>query len=201
MNTPIYAAHDGEVIVAGIDGDGGKCVEIITSNDGAGYKTIYYHLNRFNCDVGDKVKAGQMIAWSGNSGKYTTGPHLHFGLKLTINGVTQNKDNGYNGCVNPELYLPKDYSKSRAYKCYGVKRNLQAEFCFRFAPKNIRNRWADSGRYIQSVGKRIGLVLPLSTERTNMLLYGGWDLSAVADPAMYQICAWYKKDEYIKMIK
>lgn len=199
IGTPLFAAHSGEVVVSGVDGDGGKCIEIITTNNGEGYKTIYYHLSGMVVQVGQKVVSGQLIGYTGNTGKYTTGPHLHFGLKITINGVTQDKDNGFSGAVNPEPYFPDGYDKSRAYKCYERKRNLQVEFWFRFAPVNVKNRWAEAGRYVHRASKRLFYSIPLDTEMANALLYGGWDLETVADPAMAQIWRWYKKDEWTRI--
>ncbi len=199
--TPLFACHAGIVVVSGIDGTGGKIIEIITNNDGEGYKTIYYHLSTMIVNVGEQVKAGQLIGSTGNTGKYTTGPHLHFGLKITINGVTQNKDNGFRGAVNPEEYFPKNYSKSRAYHRYGRKANWYAEYCMRFAPINVKNRWADAGRYVHRASKKLKFLIPLSAESTNALVYGGWSMKTVVDPAMTQIWRWYKKDEYLKLIE
>lgn len=42
-----------------------------------GYRTGYCHLSSVLVSKGDKVKQGQEVALSGNSGN-TTGPHLHF---------------------------------------------------------------------------------------------------------------------------
>ena len=70
----------------------------------------------------------------------------------------------------------------------------------RFAPIKIKNRWAESGRYIHKKSKRLKFLIPLSGESVNAIIYGAWDLSAIINPAMTQIWQWYKKDEYEKEI-
>ncbi|MBU5909591.1 M23 family metallopeptidase, partial [Vibrio cholerae O1] len=39
------------------------------------YHQWYLHLDKYNVKVGDRVKAGDIIAYSGNTGKQTTGAH------------------------------------------------------------------------------------------------------------------------------
>src|SRR5699024_8459223 len=55
---------------------GGKVVQI-REEDGV-YHQWYMHLNEFKVEAGDKVKAGEIIALSGNTGSQTSEPHLHF---------------------------------------------------------------------------------------------------------------------------
>ena len=76
--TAIKAAYEGKVIFAGRKGGYGKTVVI---KHPAGYKTLYAHLSSFKSHVGKKVKKGDLIAYSGNTGR-STGPHLHFGLSI-----------------------------------------------------------------------------------------------------------------------
>lgn len=52
----------------------------LTIKHDSGYTTGYAHLTKALVKKGDKVKQGDVIALSGNTGK-TTGPHLHFTLK------------------------------------------------------------------------------------------------------------------------
>ena len=49
----------------------------IIINHGGGYTTLYAHLSRRSVAKGDKVKQGDVIGQSGNTG-YSTAPHLHF---------------------------------------------------------------------------------------------------------------------------
>jgi hypothetical protein len=202
IGTPLYACHGGEVIAAKTDRDGGVMIEIISSRVGEGYKTIYYHLKDYIVQKGDTVIAGQLIGYTGNTGKYTTGPHLHLGFKFVIDGRTQNYSNGYKGAIDPTPYFPKNYEKSRAYHRYGKKRNWLAEYWMRFAPIEIKNRWADGGRYLHNVMLRMGYTLPtLSGEQVNAVIYGAWDAASVLNPAMAQSWRWYTKDEFQKIIK
>jgi murein DD-endopeptidase MepM/ murein hydrolase activator NlpD len=76
IGTDIYATGDGVVVIAGIQGSFGRMIKI---DHGFGYETIYAHLNRFapNIRVGHKVKRGELIAYSGDSG-LVEAPHLHY---------------------------------------------------------------------------------------------------------------------------
>lgn len=76
--TLVGAAADGVVILASTNvGHYGTAVFIDHQN---GYVTHYGHLSKILTKVGRKVKAGQIIAKSGSTGR-STGPHLHFTIK------------------------------------------------------------------------------------------------------------------------
>ncbi|MDR2192617.1 MAG: M23 family metallopeptidase [Endomicrobium sp.] len=76
--TWVGAAADGVVILASRDaGHYGVAVFIDHKN---GYVTHYGHLSSINVRVGQKVKANQLIAKSGATGR-VTGPHLHFTIQ------------------------------------------------------------------------------------------------------------------------
>ena len=72
--TKVYAPADGKIKYAANQGGYGKVVKIDHSN---GYRTIFAHLSKINVKAGTKVKRGDLIALSGNSGR-TVGPHLHY---------------------------------------------------------------------------------------------------------------------------
>lgn len=78
IGTPVYAAQDGKIIAAGNNGkyQYGKHILIEHENN---LVTIYGHLSSQSVSVGQKVTAGQLIGYSGNTG-YSTGAHLHFGV-------------------------------------------------------------------------------------------------------------------------
>lgn len=76
--TSIKAAQDGTIKETRKDATGyGTHVRIEHANN---YTTIYAHMQKFDVKVGDKVKAGQAIGKSDNTGN-STGPHLHFELR------------------------------------------------------------------------------------------------------------------------
>lgn len=73
--SPVYATGNGKVSLVKSSPSGfGKWVEI---DHGYGYKTIYAHLNEFLVKKGQKIKRGELIAYSGNSGG-STAAHLHY---------------------------------------------------------------------------------------------------------------------------
>ena len=77
--TPVYAADNGKVIVAG-DLNNGYGNYIILDHQN-GYKTLYAHNSALLVSVGDIVAKGDKIALSGNTGN-SAGPHLHFEVQV-----------------------------------------------------------------------------------------------------------------------
>lgn len=76
VGTKVKAADGGKVTRAGVNGGYGNYVEI---QHGEGLVTFYGHLSTIAVKAGQKVRKGQTIARSGNTGT-STGPHLHFGV-------------------------------------------------------------------------------------------------------------------------
>ncbi|MGK2960127.1 MAG: murein DD-endopeptidase MepM [Candidatus Malihini olakiniferum] len=74
VGTPVLSVGDGEVLAASRGLDTGNYVEI---RHGRQYTTRYMHLNILLVKPGQKVKRGDRIALSGNTGR-STGPHLHY---------------------------------------------------------------------------------------------------------------------------
>jgi murein DD-endopeptidase MepM/ murein hydrolase activator NlpD len=76
-------------------------------NDGAGnyYKILYWHLLDFMVKEGDTVTLGQLLGRADNTGMYTTGSHLHFGMYYSNKfGNTLMTTNGYGGALDPLPY-------------------------------------------------------------------------------------------------
>ena len=96
VGTPVYAAADGIVVTStwgGFDSYG-YYIKIKHYN---GLYTLYAHGSSLVAKVGQEVKQGQLIMYSGNTGN-STGPHLHFEVRVA--------PGGYNNRVNPLNYLP-----------------------------------------------------------------------------------------------
>lgn len=76
--TPILAAADGTVTIAnGLDSWGGSYGYHVKLDHGGGLTTLYAHCSSICVTVGQQVKAGQVIAYAGHTGR-AMGPHLHF---------------------------------------------------------------------------------------------------------------------------
>lgn len=89
-NESVLAVLDGTVVFGGYTAETGYVVEIQHNRD---LISVYKHCGSLLRRMGDKVKAGEVIALVGNSGTQTTGPHLHF--ELWRRGVA----------LNPEKYI------------------------------------------------------------------------------------------------
>ncbi len=93
INTPIKPKIPGNIFQEYWDDHGGH--SLIVEHAG-GWKTGYAHLNGYGkFKVGDRFRAGDTIAYTGNSGN-STGPHLHFTL-TNPQGIK----------VDPVLYIGK----------------------------------------------------------------------------------------------
>lgn len=83
-NDNILAAFDGEVVFSGPYSGYGNLIRIKHDN---GLETYYSHNSKNLVKVGDHVKAGDVIALTGRTGRATT-EHLHF--ETRINGQSVN---------------------------------------------------------------------------------------------------------------
>lgn len=90
LNSRVSSALDGTVIFSEWTMETGYVIMI---QHDLNIITCYKHNAELLKRQGDKVKAGEVIALMGNTGKETTGPHLHF--ELWVNGNP----------INPEDYI------------------------------------------------------------------------------------------------
>ncbi|MDQ8707774.1 M23 family metallopeptidase [Streptomyces sp. LHD-70] len=97
VGTKVAAVHNGTVVKAGPNGAGdgpayGNAVVIKHDN---GRYSQYAHLSKVGVKIGQKVKTGQEIARSGNTGN-SSGPHLHFEIRTAAN---------YGTAINPASFM------------------------------------------------------------------------------------------------
>lgn len=83
----IVAAAGGTVTISTYSYSAGNYVMI---NHGGGVSTVYMHCSKLLVSVGDTVKKGDVIAKVGSTG-YSTGPHLHFGIRQNGTYVNPSK--------------------------------------------------------------------------------------------------------------
>ena len=118
----VRASHDG-IAYIGIDSREGHGV-VIQSNNKFNYnneevymKTIYWHLlPNIYIENGQKVLAGDLIGYADSTG-FSTGDHLHFGLKPGAPGENSaiwyntEQDNGYFGSIDPLPFFYKYHAQ------------------------------------------------------------------------------------------
>ena len=89
FGSDVKTTADGKVLFAGVKGGYGNCVIVSHAN---GLTTLYGHLSKLLVKTNEIVKASQIIAKSGNSGR-STGPHLHYEVHKN------------NQPINPKTYM------------------------------------------------------------------------------------------------
>ena len=96
---PIYSTGDGvvESVKFELFGYGNQVV----IDHGFGYKTRYAHLKSVGVAEGMKVKRGECVGLSGNSGR-SSGPHLHY--EVLYRGSHVNPANYFDLSITPEEY-------------------------------------------------------------------------------------------------
>src|SRR5579862_3971369 len=78
MGTPVHATADGVVFSADYNSGYGKLVII---DHGHGMQTYYAHLSRYEVIPGEEIRGGQIMGYSGATGKVTS-PHLHYEVRM-----------------------------------------------------------------------------------------------------------------------
>lgn len=99
IGMPVYACANGEWKSAGT---GFREGNYVTLSHDDGFTSLYFHLSSYTYRHGyTTVKQGDIIGYSGNTGDWCTGPHLHFELR---------KDNKP---VDPKLYFTDEQPNTK----------------------------------------------------------------------------------------
>lgn len=105
------ASVKGIVYKTGVYSDGCKYISIIAEHEGKFYQLRYLHLKDFLVEPGQILEGGEAIAHADNTGKYTTGEHLHFDLSEMVKTGNSysyaSTENG--GQTDPSPYYINDF--------------------------------------------------------------------------------------------
>ena len=97
--TPVYASGDG--VVKRADGRASGYGNHIRIDHGYDYVSLYAHLYKYNVNVGQKVRRGDLIGYVGSSGR-SVGPHLHY--EVFKDNIRINPLNFYYGNLSTEEF-------------------------------------------------------------------------------------------------
>ena len=97
LRTPLVAVDEGSVKRAGFDPGGFGNFILLRHEWG---ESLYAHLEVVQVQQGQSVDSGAMLGLSGNTGA-STGPHLHFGIRIT----PYRRTDGWGGFANPIPFM------------------------------------------------------------------------------------------------
>ena len=122
--TKIYASAPGKLYRRGYDKRSGNYIILKHMN---GVQTTYLHLKSFNKKITkrSKVTRNTVIGYLGNTGR-STGPHLHFGVKIKGN------------YINPEKYISFNGNKTSNYSNHKFKNNKKLKRAIKKRVKKIK---------------------------------------------------------------
>ncbi|WP_460545506.1 peptidoglycan DD-metalloendopeptidase family protein [Echinicola sediminis] len=151
LNTgdPVYSVFDGIVRMRSYDRYGYGYYLVVRHKNGL--ETLYGHLSKFNVEVGQEVKAGEIIGYGGSTGR-SSGPHLHF--EVRYQGLS----------INPtELF---DFSVGRLKSSIYTVTSSSFEHIIEMQ-KAVYHR-VRSGDNLSAIAKRYGTTVRSITRRNNI---------------------------------
>ena len=179
--TPILAGYDGR-IETGIDGAGGKYVNLFIPWGSGRELCVHHNHCSVTSDHGKKVKRGEQIGLTGNTG-WSTGAHLHYGTRFYDNyqgNVRQvvGYNNGYRGFFDPTPLFNKDiwYRRGLEFKLPVDRKYGETK------PGMTWLQWLEASKWIWKTYRRL-----MTDREMKALRWGYWDLQAVLDPGMFHI--------------
>ena len=137
--TPVFAPESG-LVSQRYGAQGGNTVELVGS-----LTHRFMHLSRYG--KAGQVDAGDIIGYVGNTGKTTTGPHLHWDARR--NGTSWEFFKNY---VNPETLLDKPEKtgeKSMQIEAGVTLEALRDGVILRTVPTEVEGSWAENAQLIR----------------------------------------------------
>ncbi|RLD46158.1 MAG: peptidase M23 [Bacteroidetes bacterium] len=153
---PVKAAMDGMVRITTYERGFGRVIVIRHPN---GLETVYAHLSKIKVDTNQIVKAGEVIALGGNTGR-STGSHLHFEIR-------------YLGkAINPETIIDFKHARPINNRFYLTDNN------FRYLNRIVANKNAKF-HYIRSGDTLSAISRKYHTTISKLCYYNGINQSAI----------------------
>jgi murein DD-endopeptidase MepM/ murein hydrolase activator NlpD len=87
LGTPVMCPAPGRVVLAGGGGDYGRHIMI---DHGNGVRSLYGHMSKVDVRAGQQVEKGTILGLTGSTGR-STGPHLHYELRVAGKAVNPRK--------------------------------------------------------------------------------------------------------------
>jgi murein DD-endopeptidase MepM/ murein hydrolase activator NlpD len=103
VGDPIYSTFDGIVRIRSYDRTGYGYYVVVRHKNGL--ETLYGHMSKILVDVGQEIKAGDILGLGGNTGR-STGPHLHY--EIRYQGLSINPTEVFDfalGKIKSEVYM------------------------------------------------------------------------------------------------
>lgn len=192
--TAVYATADG-LIVRTYDesqpdkGGYGNEIRLVTASDKPllRFEWVYGHLLTVLVKPGDRVKQGQLIGLVDSTG-FSTGDHLHFGVRYLNDQGVIDYDNGYFGSVDPMPLLG-----TVADSVYPVDgRYGQSESALREKAWKLLNE-----KYAKQRALKAGV--PYDDRIVKAFVYGYWDADTVYDVGLFPVWSNYTKPAWKKL--
>ena len=156
---------------------------------------IHGHLKSVLFAVDEKISRFQEISICNNTGKFTTGDHLHFGIRVWYkHGDNWNFEdkNGYAGWINPdELFFDRGWKNLPV-----INRYYKLGFYNAFNPS-----WRPWHAYLNEIKVAASLWRYLGKRPTNAQInacvYGAWRREEVANDAMFPMYSRITRSDYV----
>jgi murein DD-endopeptidase MepM/ murein hydrolase activator NlpD len=109
--TPIYTPHDGHITYETDSKGYGGQARIKYKEGVYEYELIFGHMSKFEGGNRD-IKEGEILGYVGSTG-FSTGPHLHFGVRKLKNGTVLDYNNGFMGYFDPLPFMETTMNQTK----------------------------------------------------------------------------------------